>query len=215
MYLVALVIAIGGTAAQYYESNVWAMINKAIEYGNTTIQMYRDQTTQAIDTLTTKDDIDVVIEEEQTTEIWVVGEEPLSGDIKEEITLETGVVQEEIIESTIDLQAQVTFTQALEHIFATYKIPLSTARNVRFSNISVTDERYSLFKTAHERSLLGASINPDAFVRCDVYMVMKWIIAGRSIGNQSNVFDKYRTAAKTNDEINWCERNGILKVGNL
>lgn len=45
------------------------MINKAIEYGNTTIQMYRDQTTQAIDTLTTKNDVDVIVEEEQTTEI--------------------------------------------------------------------------------------------------------------------------------------------------
>ncbi len=109
----------------------------------------------------------------------------------------------------------MTFTQALEHIFATYEVPLSSKTNVRFSNVSVSDERYALFKTAHERSLLGASINPDGFVRCDVYMVMKGIVAGRSIGNQSNVFDKYRTAATANDEINGCTRNGIVTVGNL
>jgi len=97
----------------------------------------------------------------------------------EEVVGETGVVQEEVVEEivaaepAVDLEAQVTFTQALEHIFAAYKIPLSTKTNVRFSNISVTDERYPLFKTAHEKSLLGASIKPDSFVRCDVYMVMK------------------------------------------
>jgi hypothetical protein len=125
------------------------------------------------------------------------------------------VVEEVVVEPSVDLEAQVTFTQALEHIFASYDVSLSTATNVRFSNISVTDERYALFKTAHERSLLGASINPDAFVRCDVYMVMKGIVADRSIGNQSNVFDKYRTAATANDEINGCTRNGMLKVGNL
>lgn len=87
------------------------------------------------------------------------------------------MTQEVVVEPSVDLEAQVTFTQALEHIFATYDVPLSTATNVRFSNVSVNDERYALFKTAHERSLLGASINPDAFVRCDVYMVMKGIIA--------------------------------------
>lgn len=214
LYVVALIIAVASTAVQYSGSNTVAAIQKTLEYANITIQMYRNQTTQAIQTLTTED-VDVIVEQEETTEVWVVGEEILSGDTQEELIIATGVVEEEIIESSIDLEAQVTFTQALEHIFSTYEIPLSTKTNVRFSNVSVNNERYALFKTAHERSLLGASINPDGFVRCDVYMVMKGIVAGRSIGNQSNVFDKYRTAATANDEINGCTRNGMLKVGNL
>jgi len=216
LYLVALLIAAASAAAQYTGSNIWSMLENTLNYGNTTAQMYRDQTTQAIETLTTQD-ADMIVEQEETVEVWVVGEETLSGDMQEEVVGETGIVEDEIIETPIDLdlEAQVTFTQALEHIFATYDIPLSTKTNVRFSNISVTDENYPLFKTAHERSLLGASIKPESFVRCDVYMVMKGIVAGRSIGNQSNVFDKYRAASTANNEINGCTRNGILKVGNL
>jgi len=44
------------------------MINNTLYYGNTTVQMYRDQTTQAIQTLTTQD-VDVIVEEEQTSEL--------------------------------------------------------------------------------------------------------------------------------------------------
>lgn len=76
-----------------------------------------------------------------------------------------------------DLEAQVTFTQALQHIFTAYQIPLSTATNVRFSRLSTSDERYALFKTAYEKRMLGSTVNPDAPVRCDVYMVMKGIAA--------------------------------------
>lgn len=68
LYLVALLIAAGSAAAQYTGSNVGSIINNTLYYGNTTIQMYRDQTTQAIQTLTTQD-VDVIIEEEETTEI--------------------------------------------------------------------------------------------------------------------------------------------------
>jgi hypothetical protein len=44
------------------------MLNKTLDYGNTTIQNYRNQTTEAIQTLTT-DDVDVIIEEESTSEL--------------------------------------------------------------------------------------------------------------------------------------------------
>ena len=75
----------------------------------------------------------------------------------------------------------MTFTQALEHIFALYDVELSTATNTRFANIASTNPNYPLFKTAHEKRLLGANIDPDGLVRCDVYLVMQGIVAGWSV----------------------------------
>lgn len=46
-------------------------------------------------------------------------------------------------------------------------------------------------------------------------MVMKGIVAGRDVKTQGNVFDTYRAAALANDEINGCERDGLVTVGNL
>lgn len=68
LYVVALIVAGVATAIQYTQSDVKTMIDKTLQYGNTTIQMYRDQTTQAIQTLTT-DDVDVIVEEEFTSDM--------------------------------------------------------------------------------------------------------------------------------------------------
>jgi hypothetical protein len=84
---------------------------------------------------------------------------------------------------------------------------LSTATNTRFSNVPLSDPRYAIFKTAYEKRLLGSNINPDGSVRCDVYMVMKGIVAGRSVGSQGSIFDKYRAAAEANDAVNGCSRD--------
>jgi|GEM_PF-1927418 len=44
------------------------MLENTLNYGNTTAQMYRDQTTQAIETLTTQD-ADMIVEQEETVEV--------------------------------------------------------------------------------------------------------------------------------------------------
>lgn len=63
-------------------------------------------------------------------------------------------VQEEAVSQAQDLDAQVTFTQALQHLFTAYQTPLSTATNVRFSKLTSTDNRYPLFKTAYEKRMI-------------------------------------------------------------
>jgi hypothetical protein len=73
-------------------------------------------------------------------------QEPIK--IQEEMSIQEDMVLQE------NAELQVTFTQALNYLFDKYNIPLSTATNTRFSNISFSDSRYSLFKTAHEKRLL-------------------------------------------------------------
>lgn len=68
LYVVALIIAAVSTAVQYTGSNTIGMIQKTLEYVNTTIEIYRAKTTQAIQTLTTED-VDVIVEEESTSEL--------------------------------------------------------------------------------------------------------------------------------------------------
>lgn len=68
LYLFALIVAAVGTAVHYSGANTLTALQKTLEYGSTTIQTYRNQTTQAIQTLTTED-VDVIIEEESTSEL--------------------------------------------------------------------------------------------------------------------------------------------------
>jgi hypothetical protein len=156
----------------------------AYNYTKTVISSYRDRTSQARDTITTpsQEQIDTIQSSEQTGPVVVVGlDEELVDQTQEDAVDQSAdeplVSEENPILIDQDPEAQVTFTDALTYIFASYDIELSTATNTRFTNITASDPRYALFKTAHEKRLLGATINPDAFVRCDVYLVMKGIIA--------------------------------------
>jgi len=216
LYIVALLITAWVLVAQWYNLSSQG----AYDYVDDMIQSYRDRTSQARDTIVTQEDPeDIFQEQEDTSDIFVIGLDDDEEDmVDEEPTQDTVWVATGDINQWEEIQnpdEQVTFTQALEHIFARYDVELSTATNTRFANIASTDPNYPLFKTAHERSLLGANIDPNALVRCDVYMVMKGIIAGRPLGNQADVFDKYRAAAQANDEINGCTRDGMVRVGNL
>jgi hypothetical protein len=38
-------------------------------------------------------------------------------------------------------------------------------------------------------------------------MVMKGIVAGRSVSSQGSVFDQYRAAAQANNAVNGCSRD--------
>ncbi len=120
-----------------------------------------------------------------------------------------------LLDMGIDQDSQVTFTQALTYLFTIYDVSLSTATNTRFANIATNDTRYPLFKTAHEKRLIWANINPDGLVRCDVYMVMKGIVAWWEVGSQGDVFDQYRAAAEVNNAVNGCARGTMVRGTNL
>ena len=217
LYIVAIIITGWMLAAQWYNISP----QDAYNYADDMIQSYRDRTNQAWDTITTPEDTeDIVQEQEETSDIVVIGlnddeEASLSEEWERDQSWATtgDVDEQELVVDNPD--EQVNFTQALEHLFNSYDVELSTATNTRFANITSTNPNYPLFKTAHEKRLLGANIDPNSFVRCDVYMVMQGIVAGWDVSWQGTVFDQYRAAAQANDAVNGCSRDGMLRMRNL
>jgi len=187
------------------------------DYGKRILSGYWNRTNQAREIVKNpiQNDPNDIVVVEQVSDVMIMPGNNIEDQQQESIkTQEETPAQEDILlqENT---ELQVTFTQALNYLFDKYNIPLSTATNTRFSNISFSDGRYSLFKTAHEKRLLWADINPDSIVRCDVYMVMQGIVAWRSVGTQKDVFDRYRTAAQANNAVNGCIRGAMLRMKNL
>lgn len=111
---------------------------------------------------------------------------------------------------------QVSFVEGLRYLFDAYDVPLSTQKTVRFRNISQTNDLYALFQTAYEKKLVGSDINPTKLVRCDVYQVMKWILAWWTVSGRGSILDQYREKAQSLNELNGCvDKDDIVMTNNL
>jgi hypothetical protein len=126
------------------------------DYGKRILSGYWNRTNQAREIVKNpiQNDPNDIVVVEQVSDVMIMPGNNIEDQQQESIkTQEETPAQEDILlqENT---ELQVTFTQALNYLFDKYNIPLSTATNTRFSNISFSDGRYSLFKTAHEKRLL-------------------------------------------------------------
>jgi hypothetical protein len=64
--------------------------------------------------------------------------------------------------------------------------------------------------------MIGSSTNPTKLALCDTYMVMKGILEKRPVTyTKTNVLQKYRDYASTNDKLNGCVQGKVLKESNL
>lgn len=110
----------------------------------------------------------------------------------------------------------LTYAQALKYIIDSNKIPLSIAQNTKFAYISKKNEMYPYFKTAIESSLIGKKQKPDLSIRCDNYIVIKWILEKRNVSwYKGDVFEKYFQRAKDIGILNGCARGKYLTKINL
>ncbi len=92
----------------------------------------------------------------------------------------------------------------------------STKKNIKFKNISKTNEIYSFFYSAYKLKLIWTDINPEKYIKCDNYIVMKWIINKRNTNwIQWNIFYKYFQIAKNKNQLNWCKQWQYLTLENL
>ena len=118
--------------------------------------------------------------------------------------------------SPFAIDETLSYAQILPYLLQEYDIPLIDTQNIRFTNVSYANSLYPVRRTAYERKLIWSTTSPTTLIRCDTYMVMKWILAGRNIDDQQwTIFDKYRAAAENNNALNGCQRGELLQGGNI
>ncbi len=88
--------------------------------------------------------------------------------------------------------------------------------NISFAHLSKTDVDYLYFKTAYYKKLIWSALKPYAKVKCDNYLVMKWILEWRDVSKYSwDIFQKYYDKAKDSWVLHACERGQYLLKWNL
>lgn len=118
--------------------------------------------------------------------------------------------------SPFAIDETLSYAQILPYLLQEYNIPLIDTQNIRFSNVSYANSLYPVRRTAYERKLIWSTTSPTTLIRCDTYMVMKWILAGRDVSDEQwTIFDKYRAIAEKNNTLNGCQRGELLQGGNI
>lgn len=110
---------------------------------------------------------------------------------------------------------EVTRWEAIKHLLQWYT--LSTKKDKTFTYVAKSNELYPYFKTAQEKAMIWADVNPNKRISCETYMSLKWILEWWSV----NIYDRSQTRIiywnKANElgKTNWCARNNYVKVKNL
>lgn len=110
---------------------------------------------------------------------------------------------------------QLTMIEAIKNLMDTNNIPLSEAKNARFTYVASTNADYPYMKTALEKRMIGTATNPFSHISCDVYIVMKGLAEGRNIQRTADVKADFWNAAVSKDALNGCQKGAILTKGNL
>lgn len=118
-------------------------------------------------------------------------------------------------ETSKDVNKQVSMIEAIKHLIAENKIPLSTSKTVAFTYVAKTSADYPYMKTALEKRMIGATTNPDMIISCDVYMVMKGLAQGWAIPKTADVKLDYWNVATAKDVLNGCVKGAKLTYANL
>jgi len=136
----------------------------------------------------------------------------------------TGVILEsnEEIDNNVDYfpdfnaDSPLTYWLVIKYLMDFYEIPLSSKTNISFTNISKTNELYPYFVTAIQYSIIWKTQKVSLNVKCDNYLVMKWILLWWDVsGYQWDIFAKYYNVAKDLWELNGCEPGSYVVKGTL
>jgi hypothetical protein len=122
-------------------------------------------------------------------------------------TVDTGDTKPVVIKT-------INFADALTHLVEANDIPTSSKKTVKFRYVSYTNALYPIFSAAYSKRLIGSSTNPVSLVRCDVYQVMKGILAGWEVSGKVSVLDQYWNYASAHDLLNGCVAKGDTVMTN-
>ncbi len=93
---------------------------------------------------------------------------------------------------------------------------ITAGKDLSFDYVEKTSTYYKYFKAAKHRGLIGTNAKPNAFVKCDNYLVMKWLLQWWDInGYQWDIFQKYFQKAQDMGQLNGCKQREFMKKANL
>ncbi len=106
--------------------------------------------------------------------------------------------------------------EMIKALVTKYSIPLVTKKDVKFANVSYTNELYPYFRTAYASTLIGTTTSPVKLALCNTLIVMKGILEKWPVTyTTANVMQKYRDYAVANDKLNGCVKGAVVKDTNL
>ncbi len=110
----------------------------------------------------------------------------------------------------------ISMLDALRFLMESNKISLSTKTNTKFTYVSPTNPFYAYWKTAYDKSMIGAKTNPSTKITCETYQVFKGMLLDWKLNYTSaNVKNIFRDEAKKLDVLYGCEYGKLLKGENL
>ncbi|MDD3263210.1 MAG: hypothetical protein PHR61_05230 [Candidatus Absconditabacteria bacterium] len=140
----------------------------------------------------------------------------------EEIDVVTGSLDKddsiEIIKEELGINNTdtVSMIDSLRFLMETNKITLSTNTNTNLTYVSKTNPLYAYWKTAYDKSMIGAKTNPSTKITCEIYQVFKGMLLNRDLKYTSvNVKKVFWDEATKLDVLNGCEYGKLLKGENL
>jgi len=159
---------------------------------------------------------------------WIVGDTYsdviLTGDVSSDVlfskdatvssTIDAWTVEPEE-DDRLNVPLYPTLMDTLIYLMDHYGVELSSQKNMIFTYVSPKNPYYAQFKTAYDMKLIGYSANPSKRVLCETYMVMKWLVGGRSVTSSSDIKSAYWSEATKKWVLNWCKRNFYVKNTNL
>lgn len=123
------------------------------------------------------------------------------------------IIKEELWINNTDT---VSMIDSLRFLMETNKITLSTNTNTNFTYVSKTNPLYAYWKTAYDKSMIWAKINPSTKITCETYQVFKGMLLNRDLKYTSaNVKKVFWDEATKLDVLNGCEYGKLLKGENL
>lgn len=142
---------------------------------------------------------------------WEITGDSGSGD---HTIMEVPVIDTQVLQTVQDILPDVqsgqslTILQWIRYLLRSNSIVLDTTKNIKFTYVSYDSEEYPYFKTAYKKRLIGKNTKPDALLSCDIYMVMKGLIAWWEVGVYSDIKTTYWNIAIAHDALNGCQRGG-------
>ena len=148
-------------------------------------------------------------------------EEPKQNDIfwqTEEVkpTTSTTTPTNNSFKESLPAKGTLNYAQVIPYLVWTYNLKNTSNKNTTFTNISKSNDLYSVFNIAASKSMIGWDINPTSKLSCNTYMVLKGIAAGRKVEySAGNPFSAYRKEAEKKWAVNGCTAGAFVTKATL
>lgn len=116
---------------------------------------------------------------------------------------------------TIDLRTKATFDDVIKFILKKNNVVLNETKNIKFTYVPYSSEDYAYYRTAYDKRLIWKSTKPNNNLLCETYVVMNWLVEGRSVSSYGDIKTLYWNYASKNDKLPTCDYGDYVVLWDL